>query len=406
MLVLTCACAAGLGLLSFCCKNAQVSLFTPTGPHLTSVGDTVVFVAHVADAPEDDSLSFRFDWGDGVSPWSSFTLATTCTLSHSWVSAGDVAVKAQARNGRGGTSRWSDNLPVTVLPAYPHRITDTIPFASWPSCAVVRPQGDYVYVSQAPLGRVVKIRAADNTVVSSTVVAGAWGMTFLPAGAMLYVACQWGFAVIRCSDDSVVAKVSGGYDGQEIVALPSGDRVYMTVPAVGLVWVIRTSDNAVVDSVHVGGYASALAVSPAGDFVYVTDNYDNTIAAVRTSDNVVTQTGYCGYAPYGLCLNPAGDRAYTAGDDGLVRVLRTSDFTILDSVSLASGILGIGSSRDGHYLYACSFNDDSVTVIRVDDLRPLRRIGMPSGPGAVAMHPSGELVYVVSRSNAVCVLGF
>ncbi|MDI6851469.1 MAG: PKD domain-containing protein [bacterium] len=86
----------------------------PEGPGNLAVGETGTFYTRPA-ADETDSVSIRFDFGDGnlsdyigpVGP------ADTVFISHSWDAPGTFHVKAQAKNDF-GESKWSDPLVVTV----------------------------------------------------------------------------------------------------------------------------------------------------------------------------------------------------------------------------------------------------------------------------------------------------
>lgn len=66
------------------------------------------FSAYSED-PEQDSISIKFDWGDGdTSGWSPWMASKdTLKLSHSWTSLGQYQVKVQAKDIREALSNWS-----------------------------------------------------------------------------------------------------------------------------------------------------------------------------------------------------------------------------------------------------------------------------------------------------------
>jgi hypothetical protein len=70
----------------------------------------------LTDDPEDDSVSIRYDWGDGdTSPWSDFVRGDSLVEKvHAWDYPGSYDVKAQARNTSLMVSAWSSALNISV----------------------------------------------------------------------------------------------------------------------------------------------------------------------------------------------------------------------------------------------------------------------------------------------------
>jgi YVTN family beta-propeller protein len=378
----------------------------PVGPAFAAVGDTCAFYVLGNDPDVNDSVSACFDWGDGTEQWSGLVLSgDRCTLSHSWASPTTYEVKVRVKDRRGALSEWSDGTIATILSACPRRIVDSIVFTYGVSFVATSPDGEYVYVTQAPLGRVVKVRTSDNQVVKTMVLAGAWDMAFLPGGEFLYVACQRGFAVIRAADDSLVFVHEEYGDGNGIVALPGGEYVYVTIPVRNEVWKVRTADNVVVDSIGDFAYPSGLTASLNGDVVYVTDTDDNLIAMIRTDDDAVLYTGYGGLEPYDACTTPDGQFIYTACNDGPVMKLRASDCAVVDSLAPPYGAIDIDLTPDGSYLYVANTDDNAVVVVRTADNTVVDSIGVTDSPLSVAIQPDGRRAYVACYNHRVYVLG-
>jgi hypothetical protein len=101
--------AVGIILCAGCKKNhAPDTPSVPTGPTSCAVGVEYTFSSSATD-PDGDSVSIRFDWGDGdTSEWSPCVAGgDTVSMEHSWTSYASHGVKAQARDRRGATSSWS-----------------------------------------------------------------------------------------------------------------------------------------------------------------------------------------------------------------------------------------------------------------------------------------------------------
>jgi len=80
----------------------------PNGPANGFIQTDYGFSSTASD-PDNDTLQYRFDWGDGViSGWGN------STQSHSWSSTGNYCVKARAMDGNGATSGWSNCGSVNI----------------------------------------------------------------------------------------------------------------------------------------------------------------------------------------------------------------------------------------------------------------------------------------------------
>jgi plastocyanin len=78
--------------------------------------DTEYTYSTTATDPDNDTIQYRFDWGDETtSNWSALVASgTNISLTHNWSSNGTYAVKAQAKDSTGDESIWSDILMVTI----------------------------------------------------------------------------------------------------------------------------------------------------------------------------------------------------------------------------------------------------------------------------------------------------
>ncbi|MEO0100584.1 MAG: PKD domain-containing protein, partial [candidate division WOR-3 bacterium] len=87
----------------------------PAGPLTGRIDSLYIFKTMTTD-PNNDSLSYRFDWGDGdTSDWSPWVASgDSVSMSHSWTQIGTYYVKAQAKDINGLTSDWSDGRRITI----------------------------------------------------------------------------------------------------------------------------------------------------------------------------------------------------------------------------------------------------------------------------------------------------
>jgi hypothetical protein len=90
-------------------NGAPATPATPTGASSALVNASIALSTSATD-PNNDSLEYRYDWGDGViSGWGA------ASQSHSWSAAGSYTVKAQARDSIGSESAaWSSAKTVII----------------------------------------------------------------------------------------------------------------------------------------------------------------------------------------------------------------------------------------------------------------------------------------------------
>jgi outer membrane protein assembly factor BamB len=88
----------------------------PTGPTLCVRDTTYAYQGNATDR-FGDSVSLRFDWGDGdTSAWSQFVASgELVAMSHAWSQAGEYEVKAQAQDPELRPTEWSGGLGVEVV---------------------------------------------------------------------------------------------------------------------------------------------------------------------------------------------------------------------------------------------------------------------------------------------------
>jgi hypothetical protein len=106
-------------LFSACSTNRPP--FTPGEPEIIAEGPFMLpfeltFIAFTTD-PNDDDVSYQFDWGDGTrSEWSDFIPSgDTITESHSYLEGGWFEIKVRAQDAEMLTA-WSKSKGVYFSP--------------------------------------------------------------------------------------------------------------------------------------------------------------------------------------------------------------------------------------------------------------------------------------------------
>jgi hypothetical protein len=86
----------------------------PSGHDTVSVGDSVTYIT-AAGHPLGSKVSLQFDWGDTLSDWSEFIAADQFYRArHAFARAGEMLVRARARDALDHISDWSKPETVNV----------------------------------------------------------------------------------------------------------------------------------------------------------------------------------------------------------------------------------------------------------------------------------------------------
>ena len=122
-------------------------------------GQSGTVQASAADV-EGDSVSLRFNWGDGsISEWSPFVAAReVVSASHVWADHGALHVLTQAKDRRENKSDWQGDLEVLVLDSAVVQWVDSIG-SGISECPAVGPDGTIYVVS----GRRLLALASDGS---------------------------------------------------------------------------------------------------------------------------------------------------------------------------------------------------------------------------------------------------
>jgi DNA-binding beta-propeller fold protein YncE len=95
-----------------------------------------------------------------------------------------------------------------------------------------------------------------------------------------------------------------------------------------------------------------------------------------------------------LAVLPNGQFAFGACADHLYKI-RTSDNEVVDSVIAGYMLYDICADPAGEYVYAASYGEDCINIIRVADNQYVGDILLPGSPSMVRAAPNGAWLYVI-----------
>ncbi|MCM8808284.1 MAG: PKD domain-containing protein [candidate division WOR-3 bacterium] len=89
---------------------------TPIGPSYGCTGELYTFSSSATD-PDDDSISIRFDWGNGdTSDWSNYLPnGSQVYMDYFYLNEGTFNIRAQAKDIHGNISEWSLPHTITII---------------------------------------------------------------------------------------------------------------------------------------------------------------------------------------------------------------------------------------------------------------------------------------------------
>lgn len=213
----------------------------------------------------------------------------------------------------------------------------------------VSPTGTRLAVSDTAAMRnhVYLVNAATGQILDTFAAGGAApkGMVFSADGRYLYVLCQFNNRLEVHDLDNpgaapAVVWVPNG--GEELAITPSGDRVYAACGSE--VSVIRTSDNTALAPISgVSSHPFGLAVSPDGQHLAVGCYDEGGIKVFKVSDHSLVATVATGARPKGLCYSPDGRHLFVAvsGASQVKRLVRANSYAVDSTLTVGAGPWGM-----------------------------------------------------------------
>jgi len=104
-----------IGKISVWMSNPPLTPQIPDGPTSGSIQFQYSFSTTSTD-PDDDQISYRFDWGDGnLSEWiGPVASGATANTTYIWMQGGNFSIRCKAKDIHGAQSNWSAPLQVHI----------------------------------------------------------------------------------------------------------------------------------------------------------------------------------------------------------------------------------------------------------------------------------------------------
>lgn len=217
-------------------------------------------------------------------------------------------------------------------------------------------------------------------------------------------------------------------DGTKVYVANSGSPSQTQGPTDGTVTIIDTKTNSVTGVITGFDGPSGIVLNKKGTIAYV-NNYGapggvksgngTTISVVDLKTNKIINTITVGLAPAALALSDDNEYLYVINyvdgmpGTGSLTIVKTSDNTVLNTITGLSGPFGIVLSKSKHhwnsnrYAYVTNFGSNDFapygTTVSVIDLKKgkiIDNIATGIQPSGIARSPCGKYIYV-SNYNAL-----
>ncbi len=274
-----------------------------------------------------------------------------------------------------------------------------------------------------------------NTVVATiNVGVTPCGMAVTPDNQYLYVANNNNYAVeynstgpvnadsvsvIDLSTNEVITTIvdTSFAEPYTISINPAGTKAYVSNSNSSTITIIDIATNTVTGTITGFDGPSGMAISANGQIGYV-NNYGysggvgsgngHTISVVNLNTNTITATiNVVTLAPAALVLSPSGAYLYVVNyangntGTGNLKIIQTSNNTVVGTVTGLSGPFGLTLSSDGAYMYITNFGSNNftpigttVTVVDTNSNSIVDTVTMGIQPSGVAITPDDKYVYI------------
>lgn len=219
--------------------------------------------------------------------------------------------------------------------------------------------------------------------------------------------------VIDTTTNTETATITpNGYAFTKVEAHPSGNFIYVPVKPTGtfspaFLEVYNTSNNSLVATIPIGVNPLATAITSSGDFIYVASasaqvgGSTRIISVVDTSTNTVSATIELDQSLSGrlyLAVHPTADILYVGASPSFNPLATITSFdtnTLLPvdtiNINVGSTVRDLAMHPSGQYIYVLS--NSALQVFNTSTNNVDNSIAL-NGGYAIAVHPDGNTVYV------------
>lgn len=287
-------------------------------------------------------------------------------------------------------------------------VSNTIPVGSGPQDVAFTPDATRAYVTNGTGNSVSVINTALNSV--SATITGVTAANGIGAGGNAVVAGvvsgSAGAAVIDTVTNTVVGTATGLGGPIDSVAV-TANGAFSYVPAgTNLVKVTNATQTTSASPAAQTSY-SEVALSPGESRAWVTSYNGGAVTVFDTSTLSVVNTIPLTFGLIGVAITPDGSAAYVADCSAEVIPINTATYAVGASIPMAGCPWAVAVDPTGKVAFVSRYSGGAVSAIDLRTNTVIAEVPVGSQPQGVAVSPAGGTVYVVnSGSNTVSVIPF
>jgi YVTN family beta-propeller protein len=207
---------------------------------------------------------------------------------------------------------------------------------------------------------------------------------------------------VSTSTPNLLATVPLPSDGFNVLADPSGSRVYVTTSS-GALEVMDAGTRTIVAQVATGPASNGLALDKKAGILYVSSITAGTVAAVSTATNAVTKAYNVSAAPQRIALSADGKTLYVANESNGLDIVDVATGTRSAVSGVDPQAVGLALAPDGKVVYVTNPPRGKVQIVDVATRQVTTLTGFDR-PRNVAFGLSGAAALVTDEADKVYVI--
>jgi YVTN family beta-propeller protein len=206
-----------------------------------------------------------------------------------------------------------------------------------------------------------------------------------------------------------VIAIGTGTRPASIALSPSGNILYVTNYATGVISVVNVQSNTIINSITAGSPVSDIVFNELGTFAYAVNENEGDVNVINVATNSVVNTiGFTATALYGELFDQPSNILYvTEKNANAIGLINTTTNTIVNTISVGVDPIQVAINPSNSLIYVTNFNDNTTSVINTATNSVINTISLGTGtnPWGVTFNPSGTIAYVTDRgTNTISVI--
>ncbi|WAC70479.1 putative Ig domain-containing protein [Microbacterium sp. SL75] len=208
--------------------------------------------------------------------------------------------------------------------------------------------------------------------------------------------------VLFSSSSAAVAagtEIAVGGEPTSIAVSPDGGTLYIGHYATGEVTIVATATRSIEGSIAAGADLTDLAVTPDGEYLFTATG--SAIQKFSTTGRDLVRDWALDGSSAGIAVSPDGLAAYATSGDVLKAYLPTGVATL---AVVGGSPTSLAITPDGKRILTTSGDDDTVSIVSVDERKVEATVPVGIYPTDVAIAPDGGLALVANGVGSVSVI--